>query len=202
MSAVTWFFESTMGNDMFWNIAAIMLICIGIVYAERSIEFAGFLDAFVAMTSFVAGWFIFLSYDYSVARPIGIIIPFINISLYIYIAWLLGQDTNRISRLGMLTISFFSMYAAAWVGYAFFKSRSQPMHLAALNVTGASLILLGTAMLYTSVPRTYTMLTIMGGQPATLRIYHGTTGFTPVFVVLTTGWAFLATNQVIQNYLV
>jgi hypothetical protein len=199
---VGWFMEATMGNDAFWNLVAVMLIGMGMVYAQRSLEFGGLLDGIIAMTCFISGWFIFLSYDYSIARPIGIIIPFINVSIYIYLSWLMSQDVERVARMRMFTLTLGFMYMAAWFFYIYYKSRYQPKRIAALNTTGVSLILIGTLMVYVSIPRNYTLLTILGGREATENVYYGSTAFTPAFVIITAGWAFLAMNQVIINFFV
>lgn len=198
--SLTWFYQATMGNDAFWNLMAVLLIGIGTIYSHRVIEFSGYLDGIIAMTCLISGWFIFLSYDYSHARPIGILLPFISVSMYIYFSWILSQDIERIARLRMFTFAFGAMYISSWVAYIYYKSITQPRKTAALNITGLILILIGTIMSYTTIPRKYTLMTILGGREATSDVYYGSTAFNPTFVILVSGWSFLALNQVITNF--
>lgn len=193
--------ESVVGNDALWILVGTMMIVMGNVYSERTIEFGGQVNAFLGLSAMALGWALFLSYDYTVARPIGIIIPFIHVALYMYMSWVLGQEQERVKQFAVVTYVFWMVLFAAWVAYIYYKSRDQPPRLAALNVVGMIFVLTGTFMSYNSVPRKYTMMTIVGNREVVEATYYGTTVFSPVYVFMTAGWAFLGVNELINNLL-
>ena len=188
-----------MGNVGFWNIVAIMFIVLGMVYIEKTIEFGGLLTGFFAMIMYSTGWALFLSYDDSVARPIGMVLPFLSIATYIYTSWVVSRDKSDIIGLRPMTFTFWLLWFGAWMAYIYFKSMSQAPQLGALNIMGFFLIVLGSFLIYAGVPRRYTMSTILGSTDSNETTYYATTVLSPVFVLITAGWSLLAMNQVIDT---